>query len=226
MGEKIYLMLYELSVLILKFTLVNILWIIVELPVIIVLIQIGLTTEPSNLLVLLPLLSLFLPILFFPGTHALISSVRELILEDAPFNPLTFFKDYKKGYKKSFLIGMIYTSLLTMGGYVFFITYQSNLILSIILIVLFFYLSIVVFYLFYLDAHFNMSIRWKVKQTTVLIIKHPLFALGNFMIFIALHYILYSVNFILFVLFGTTLTVYATYYLFIRKLNKINARIS
>ncbi|OJF92764.1 DUF624 domain-containing protein [Alkalibacterium sp. 20] len=226
MSEKIYLVLYELSILISRFTLVNVLWIIVNLPVFIVLIQIGLTTEPSNLFVLLPLLSLFLPILFFPGTHALISSVRELIIEDAPFNPITFFKDYKKGFKKSFLIGMVYTSLLTVGGYVFFITYQSNLILSIILVVLFFYLSIVVFYLLYLDAHYNMSMGWKIKQTTVFILKHPLFASGNFMIFITLHYILYSVNFILFVLFGTTLTVYATYYLFIRKLNKIKTNVS
>jgi len=226
LGEKIYLVLYELSILILKFTLVNVLWIIVNVPVFIVLIQIGLTTEPSNLFVLLPLLSLFLPLLFFPGTLALISSTRELILKDATFNPLTFFKDYKRGFKKSFLIGMVYTSLLTVGGYVFFLTYQSNLILSLILIVLFFYLSIVVFYLLYLDAHYNMSMRWKVKQTTVLILKHPLFASGNFIIFLSLHYIIYAVNFILFVLFGTTLTVYATYYLFIRKLDKIKTKVS
>ncbi|MFO8070085.1 MAG: DUF624 domain-containing protein [Alkalibacterium sp.] len=226
MSEKIYLVLYELSMLIARFTMINVLWIIVDFPVFIILIQIALTTEASNLLVLLPLLSLSLPVLFFPGTHALIGSARELILEDASFNPGTFFKHYKKGFKKSFLIGMVYTSLLTVGGYVFFITYQSNLIFSIILVVLFFYLSIVAFYLLYLDAHYDMSMDWKIKQTTVFILRHPLFASGNFILFIALHYILYSVNFILFVLLGTTLTVYATYYLFIRKLSKINANVS
>ncbi len=71
---------------------------------------------------------------------------------------------------------------------------------------------------------YDMPIMWKVKQTTVFILKHPLFAFTNFVLFLAIHYILYTVSLILFVLFGTTLTVYATYYLFIRKLDKLKAR--
>lgn len=224
MAEKFYLVLYELSRLIFRFTLINLLWIVVNLPVFIVMLQIALTTEVSNLFVLLPLASLLLPVFFFPGTHALIDSARALIKEDASFKPLSFFGYYKESFKKSFITGMVYTSLLTVGGYVFFLVYRSYFILSIVLIVLFFYLSIMVFYFLYLDAHYDMPIMWKVKQTTVFILKHPLFAFTNFVLFLAIHYILYTVSLILFVLFGTTLTVYATYYLFIRKLDKLKAR--
>lgn len=224
--EKIYLVLYEFSILILKFTFANILWIIVNLPVAVVLIQIVLTTELTNLWLLLPIFTLLLPLLFFPGTNALISTSRDYVLEDKSFKLLSFFSYYKEGYKNSFLVGMVYTSLVTLLGYFFYLTYESNLILAMILFVLFFYLSISVFYLLYLDVHYDMPLSWKVRQTFVFIVKHPLFAFTNFIIFIALHYIMYSVSFILFVLFGTSLIVYATYYLFIRKLKKINTATS
>jgi len=221
LSEKIYLVFYEFSRLILWFALINILWILVNVPFFIVLIQLGLTTDLQNLTVLLPLLSLLLPVLFFPGTYALISSARDFVLEDKTFKTADFFRYYKTGYKKSFMIGMIYTSLLTVLGYLFYLTFRSSFILSAVLVALFIYLSIIVFTLLYLDAHYNMSMRWKIRETMILIAKHPIFALSNFILLIALNYILYSVSLILFVLFGTTLTVYATYYLFIRKLRKI-----
>lgn len=221
MREKIYLVLYELSTLLLKFTLTNILWIIVNLPVLVVLIQIILTTELNNLWLLLPIFTLLLPLLFFPGTNALISTIRDYVLEEKTFKLFSFFNHYKKGYKHSFLIGMVYTSLTTIIGYLFYLTYETHLILAMVVFVLFFYLSISVFYLLYLDVHYAMPLNWKTRQAFVFIIKHPLFAFTNFIVFIALHYILYSVSFILFVLFGTSLIVYATYYLFIRKIKKI-----
>lgn len=224
--EKIYLVLYEFSVLILKFTFANILWIIVNLPVAVVIIQIVLTTESTNLWLLLPIFTFLLPLLFFPGTNALISTTRDYVLEEKSFKLLSFFSYYKDGYKNSFLVGMVYTSLITLLGYLYYLTYESYLILVIILFVLFFYLSISVFYLLYLDVHYDMPLNWKVRQTFVFIVKHPLFAFANFIIFITLHYIMYSVSFILFVLFGTSLIVYATYYLFIRKLKKINTATS
>lgn len=224
MAEKLYLVLYELSRLILMFTLINLLWIIVDLPFFIVLIQVILTTDTSHLYVLLPLLSLLLPLFFFPGTHALISSSRALVKEESNVDLFTFFYFYKGGFKRSFLIGMFFTSVTTLLGMGLYTVYQSSLILSLIIIVLFFYLSIIVFYLLYLDVHFNMPMGWVVKQTLIFVIQHPLFALTNFIVLIALHYIMYSVSFILFVLFGTTLTVYATFYLFMRKLTKIKAR--
>lgn len=219
---RIYLALYELSILILKFTLINLFWLFVNLPVLIVGIQLYLTTEFSNLLTLIPLLTLLLPLVFFPATNALISSTRNYLIESQEFKLFNFFTSFKQGYKNSFIIGVFYTGFTTIIGYLMYLTYTASPIIIIILFTAFIYLSLQVVYLLFFEAHFNMTLYWKFRQSLLFIGKYPLFAIVNFMIIAVLHYIVYSVSSILFMLFGEALIMYATYYLFLKKLDKIN----
>ncbi|GEK91988.1 DUF624 domain-containing protein [Alkalibacterium kapii] len=221
MLEKIYLVLYELSILILKFTLINVFWFLVNIPVVILAIQLYLTTEFSNLLTLIPLLTLLLPLVFFPTTNALISTTRNYLLESQEFKFFDFFQFLKQGYKNSFIIGVFYTGLATAIGYLVYLSYTTSLIIVMILAVFFIYLSMNTLCLLFFEAHFNMTLYWKFRQSLLFIAKYPLFALVNFMIFTLLHYIVYSVSYILFLLFGEALIMYATYYLFLKKLDRI-----
>lgn len=220
MGEKIYLVLYELSKLVLNFMILNVLFIIVTIPVLVLLIQSALTSDLSSLFILLPLTSLLLPLVLFPGFQALISSVRQLIREGTNVNPLLFIKHYKKGYKTSFLIGVGFTSVLTVIGYALFINTDGLLLINTLLIVILFYTSIIAIYSLYMDAHYDMAITWIVRQSFFFILKFPLFTVIVSLIFTLVQYMIFTVSMILYILFGLTATVYLSYYLFLRKIGE------
>lgn len=184
-------------------------------------IQIGLTTEISQLYILLPILSLLVPVLFFPSLQALISSVRKLLMEDGSFNFSDFFKSFFTSYKTSFLTGMLYAGLMTLAVSLIYSLKDAHFLLWLIPVVLILYLNLAVFNLIYLDAHFNMPLIWKIRQAIILILRKPLFSFLNFALFIGIQYIIFSISAIIFILFGTALTIYSTYYLFIWKLKKI-----
>lgn len=222
MGEKIYLAFYELSRLVIDCLLLNLLWAIVSWPVLFLMIQIGVTSEPEALQILLPLLFLFMPIILFPGLQALISSVREGLREPALSGPIHFFKHYKNSYKNSFLIGVIYTGLIVLCTGLIYFSLNGPPILSLIALVLLFYVIMTAVITLFIDAHYDMTIRWKLKQGIYFIMKHALFSIGLVILLIGLNYIIFSVSLILYSLIGVPLTLYAVYYLFLSKLNKLS----
>lgn len=222
MGEKIYLAFYELSRLVIDCLLLNLLWGIVSWPVLFLMIQIGVTSDPSALQILLPLLFLFMPIVLFPGLQALISSVREGLREPALSGPVHFFKHYKNGYRNSFLIGVIYTGLIVICAALIYISLDGPALLSLVTVVLLFYISMGALITLFIEAHYAMTVSWKLKQGSYFIMKHPLFSLGLVFLLIGLNYIIFSVSLILYSLIGAPLTLYAVYYLFLSKLNKLS----
>lgn len=223
MAGKSYLVLYELSRLIINFILLNFLWGLMNLPVLILFFQIALTDEVSALFILIPLLTPLLPILFFPGLQALMSSSRDLLVNEAVFNPRLFFSSFKSGYKNSFLIGMGFTSLVTLIGGVFYLSMDAHVFVQLLLSVLLFYISIVTFYGLIMESHYKMPLLWKLKQAIILILKYPFFSILTFIFYLMLHFIIFTVNIVLYSLLGNILTLYATYHLFLRKLNAISS---
>ncbi|PRY82496.1 DUF624 domain-containing protein [Alkalibacterium olivapovliticus] len=224
MGEKLYLIVYEFSKLLLSFMLINGLWIIVNVPILILLIQSAVTTELSSLLILLPLTSLLLPFIFFPGLQAVISSVRAVIREDAYGHPIDFFTFYKAGYKSSFLIGVGFSGIITAVGLTLYMNREGLILINTVLVVILFYTTILTFYSLYLDAHYKMPISWIVKKAIVYIIKSPFYTTAVFLAFILIQYIMVTVSLILYILFGLTLTIYFSYYLFLRRLEIKNKK--
>lgn len=184
-------------------------------------IQIGLSTETSQLYILLPLLSLLVPVLFFPSLQALISSTRKLVKDDGRFSFSDFFRSFFAGYQNSLVIGIFYAGLMTLAGGLIYTLRDSPFIFWLLPVVFIFYLNLAIFNLLYLDAHYDMPLNWKTRQAMVLILRKPFFSLLNFVFFIGIQYIIFSLSAIIFILFGTALTIYSTYYLFLWKLNKI-----
>lgn len=221
MGGKIYLAINEFSRLLLQLIVLNVIWFILNMPFMATVIQIGLTTEISQLYILLPILSLLVPVLFFPSLQALIASVRKLVMEDGNFSFSDFFKSFFTSYKNSFLTGMLYAGLMTLAGSLIYNLRDGHFLLWLLPVVLILYLNLAIFNVIYLDAHFNMPLIWKIKQAVILILRKPLFFLLNFALFIGIQYIIFSTSPIIFILFGTALTIYSTYYLFFWKLKNI-----
>lgn len=222
MGEKIYLAFYELSRLVIDCLLLNLLWAIVSWPVLFLTIQIGVTPDPEALQILLPLLFFFMPILLFPGLQALISSVREGIREPVSSGPVSFFKHYRNGYRNSFLIGMMYTGLIVLLAALLYFSLDGPPILSLIVVVLLFYIWMGALITLFIEAHYAMPVRWKLKQGIYFIMKHPLFSIGLVILLISLNYVIFSVSLILYSLIGIPLTLYAVYYLFLSKLDNLS----
>ncbi|MCC5895641.1 MAG: DUF624 domain-containing protein [Alkalibacterium sp.] len=218
MGEKVYLIFYELSKLLFNLLQVNVLSMIVTLPVLIIGIQIAVTTELSNLFILVPIVSLLLPVLFFPGLQAVISSVRQLIREEGVLTPLSFLKHYTLGYKHSFIIGMGITGCLTLIGTSLLLNREGLIILNILLLVMLFYTSLFGFYSLFMDAHYKMPISWIIKRVFYMISTSPIFTLTVYIAIILLQVIIYTVSPIVYILFGPAITIYMSYYLFLKKL--------
>lgn len=224
MGGKIYLAINEFSKLLLQLIVLNVIWLILNMPFMATIIQIGLTTEISRFYILLPILSLLVPILFFPSLQALIASVRKLVMEDGNFSFSDFFKSFFTSYKNSFLTGMLYAGLMTIAGSLIYSLRDSHFLLWLVPVVLILYLNLTVINILYLDAHFDMPLIWKIKQAITLILRKPFFSLLNFALFIGIQYIIFSLSVIIYIMFGTALTIYSTYYLFLWKLKKIKNR--
>ncbi|EXJ23734.1 hypothetical protein ADIAL_0750 [Alkalibacterium sp. AK22] len=221
MGGKVYLAINEFSKLLLQLIVLNVVWFVINMPFMATMIQIGLSTETSQLYILLTLVSLLLPVLFFPSLQALISSTRKLVKNDGSFSFSDFFRSFFSGYKNSFVIGMFYAGLMTLAGSLVYSLRDSHFIFWLLPVVVIFYLNLAAFNLLYFDAHYDMPLSWKFKQVMVLILTKPVFSLLNFVFFIGIQYIIFSLSVIIFILFGTAVTIYSTYYLFLWKLKKI-----
>lgn len=221
MGAKLYVKLYELSRLLLNFFLFNVIWFMLTIPIWIIGIQLMLTEDLENLYILIPLLTLLLPLVFFPPTQALFATMREILVKDDWVHVKVFFTFYKASIKNSLITGIIFTGMTILLSYLIYLSWQWNLFLMIVTIVALLYLFMFVLFYFFMESHFKMPLRWKLKQSLLFVMGNPVSSIGNFLVFILLPIIIWNVSPVVCMLIGVALTFYFTTYLFILKYNKL-----
>lgn len=217
MGELVYSKLIELSKGLFNFLVFNVIWFVLNFPLTALLIQIALATERTSYDILIPLTILLLPVVFFPSTQALISTMRETIIKDDLLNIKVFFTFYKTSFKTSLLAGILFTGLLTFLAGLLVAGWYHSILFFTLIIVLLFYLGMIILHFFFFEAHFNMPFYWKLKQDVMFVSAYPIRSILNIFLVILLQFILWSITPILFIVLGMAISSYFTFYLFMKK---------
>lgn len=102
---------YALAEWIMRFAVVNMLWVIFNIPFLFILFNVLLIDEVEGLFFYLMPLVILAPFTFFPATTAVFASVREWMMKNDSKGGLikSYWKNYQENYKRSLSSGAIFT---------------------------------------------------------------------------------------------------------------------
>ncbi|WP_077065155.1 YesL family protein [Gracilibacillus massiliensis] len=166
---------YAFSVWIMRFSSINILWFLINLPIVFILINILYLKQMEYLIVLLIPLIVLLPGLFFPATTAMFASTRSWVInEDEQSLIKPYLRYFKENFKNSFLGGILVTGLWFILGidFYYFSEINSVLMYSFILFGVLLYVFTINF--FSTLVHYNMKLLSILKYTLLATIGSPL----------------------------------------------------
>ncbi|WP_249870287.1 YesL family protein [Oceanobacillus saliphilus] len=193
--------LYVLSEWIMRFSVINLLWIFFNLPIVFIVVSILFAEQMSNVSILLPLLLVITPFLFFPATAAIFATVRDWIIDNDKENDgliRSYWRYYKENYRKSLLGGTFLTILWLIWGVDYYYFSQVSIILMFAFVIMGAVLFVYTINFFSVAVHYNMKLGSILKNTLYVTIGSPLLfftiLLGNglllIMSFNTIHFLL------------------------------------
>lgn len=222
--DKAYSVAYELSDKISKLFVANLLWIILNSPLLIVVIQLQIVTQPSSYYVLLPLLSLGFPLFFFPATQALFCIARDVVLQTPVSILKSFWMHWISNFKTSLKMGILLSGAFTGLGFILYYSWSISFILFTVGLIALIFILIWTLQLFCFQAHFEMPTLWKLKRARQLVFARIFYATGVFMLVILIIYVSSEMSTAFFICMTPSACAYMTFLLFNYQYNKIISR--
>ncbi|WP_416148953.1 YesL family protein [Salipaludibacillus sp. HK11] len=193
--------LYALTEWIMRLSLINLLWILFNIPVLFLALNILFVQQMQDLIIIIVPITMLIPILFFPATTAMFASARSWLIEvdDLPIIR-TYWKFYKTNYKKSLLGGLIFTAI--WGIWAVDIYYLSDV--HVFLMYIFLAMGIILFVytlnFFSLLCHYEMKLFPLLKNTLIVTLASPLLFLtivlsSAFIIYISFEFFKFLIPF-------------------------------
>ncbi len=173
---------------IMRFSVINILWFISNLPISIIIFSIYINDFNNGFLLYLMPLVLLIPTLFIPSTIAMFATVRDWVTKKEQ-QSLTkvYFSHMKANYKKSFLSGLALLSIWLIWSVDFYFFSKESDLLSMVFLIIGLFLFVYTINFFSLHVHYQMNSRAIMKNTFFLTIGSPLLTalilISNFLIF-------------------------------------------
>ncbi|WP_255550252.1 DUF624 domain-containing protein [Sporosarcina sp. E16_3] len=168
--------LYAISEWIMKFSLINLFWILFNIPIIFLLLNLLFIEQKEALPFLLIPIILLMPILFFPATTAMFGMVKGWISKDEGSSHLfkSYWGYYKENYKRSALIGLILTiAWMIWAADVYYFFNDNNSIMMFLFIIMGIILYVFSINLFSVTVHYHMKLFTALKNTLLLTIGSP-----------------------------------------------------
>jgi uncharacterized membrane protein YesL len=160
---------------IMRLSMINLLWIVFNLPICYLIISVLYANEQSALFMLVATIIILAPFLFFPATTAMFGVARKWVMgeHDVPLVK-SFWMFYKGNYVRSLVGGVIFTFIWIVWGVDFYYFSQVNIIISSLFLVGFLFLSI--FTLFFLanTVHEELTLLTSIKNSLFLSLVYPL----------------------------------------------------
>lgn len=204
-----------------KFSIINMAWVIINLPFIAVVILLLSTAALSEMIALTFILAVLTPLLLFPSTTALFAIAREWLLEPEQTALIKrYWKLIKENYGKSFSGGLIFSVI----WLIWFLDYRFlasvNNFLGIVMLIAGVLLFVVTVMFFCFHAHYHMTLKKMVYNALLVTGGSPLILLGIILLSGSLFY--FSLHFLfMFAFFTMSLFAYLSFYLFYRYTLKI-----
>lgn len=168
--------LYALSEWIMRFSVVNILWIIFNVPFLFILLNMLFIDQVESLLFLLIILAILAPILLFPATTAVFASARDWIMKNDDHGGLikSYWRYYRENYKRSLLAGTMFTVIWLIWAIDLYFFSQTNSIIAIIFIVMGIFLFVWTLNFFSITVHYHMKLVETLKNSLFITLGSPL----------------------------------------------------
>lgn len=195
--------LYLLAEWVMKFSVTNLLWIVFNLPIAFIVLNLLFVEQIEQLIILMLPLLLLLPLLFFPATTAVFGVVRGWIMKDADGDRLfkTFWCYYKENYKRSVANGFLLTVVWAIMMADIYYFSNENMGLMIGFIILGMILFVYTVNLFSVTVHYRFAFRAALKSAFLITIGSPTLFLAvaissGFVLYISLHVMPYFLPFL------------------------------
>ena len=180
--------LYRISEWIMRFFGVNLLWIIFNLPVIYLGVNLISVENINELLMVALTIAVLMPFIFFPATTAMFAVTRKWVMRETDFSIMRYFWDYyKENYMRSILGGLILGGIwfIYVLDYYYFMIYISEsfssallFFLSMVFLLLFIFLLVFTFNFISYTVHFNGKLSVSIKDAMLITIGNPLISLS------------------------------------------------
>ncbi|MFD1737393.1 YesL family protein [Bacillus salitolerans] len=207
---------YGLTEWIMKLSVINILWSIINIPIFLILLLMALSPSNSAVAFLAIPFAFLLPLLFFPSTTAVFGMVRDWLLKKENGSLVKgYWLHLKNNYKPSSLSGVILTFIWFVWGIDYFYLRSFHDILGIVL----FFIGILLFaftmIFFCLYVHYHMGMKELFKHTFFVTVGSPYTLLGTLIMNSIVIFL--STRFLFLIPFFTmSICAFLTFYLFYR----------
>jgi uncharacterized membrane protein YesL len=164
---------YRICEWIMRFTVINLLWIVFNIPIVFILINILVVEQTGVLVFLLVPLIILLPLLFFPATSAMFASARDWVIKDEGTSIRQYWKYYKENYKKSLLGGVVLTGVWTIWAVDYYYFSKENIIFMGIFLIMGMVLFIFSINFFSVISHYHLKLLPALKNALVITVGSP-----------------------------------------------------
>lgn len=200
-----------------KFAILNALWVIINIPVLLLVLLAVATNVEQYLLETAAFASVLLPFLFFPATAALFSSVRDMVMGTRENKMIfRFFGYLKENYKKSALSGIYFTALWLIWTVGYLNYFESNIIFQFAMLGLGMPLFIASLYYFVINAHYDISIKQTFTKVFLLTFGNIPLSLMMFGVTLLILYVSVNGWLVLLLFFSAAVTAFILFSMFYR----------
>ncbi|MBM7603845.1 putative membrane protein YesL [Metabacillus crassostreae] len=205
-----------------RFAVLNLLWVIFNLPISILVISLALTNQVAVIVTTWFIIALLAPFFFFPATTAMYAVVRKWILGERDLSVIrSYWGYYRENYKRSLASGALLVPIWIICVLDIYYFFQLNLIVSIILIFMLIFLFIYTTNLFAINVHFSISFKSALRNALSFTLIKPFNSLVIAIINLIILYLsLTSYTFLLPFFTGSTIA-FLSYYIFNQKFSKV-----
>ncbi|MBU9712874.1 YesL family protein [Evansella tamaricis] len=211
---------------IMRFAIMNLLWVFINSPLILLALFIVLAPEGKTMIAYAIPLFILSPFLLFPSTSALFATVRDWITQDyIGYLGKEYFKYFRTNYKKSVMAGFILAFIWFVWVFDLFFLQAVHVFLGVLL--LFFGTLLYAFTIVYfcLNAHYHLNIKSTLRNAFLLTLGKPFMLFLILIIHISIYYISFRFLFVFF-LFSFSISSYLSFYVFYRFILKVESNIT
>ncbi|WP_245918020.1 YesL family protein [Alteribacillus bidgolensis] len=166
---------YRVSEWIMRLSVVNLLWIVFNLPLVLIILNVMQVDQPGVKFFSIIVLTILAPFLFFPATAAMFSSVRDWTLSrDAVSLSKNYWFYYKENYRNSLLGGAVLTLIWFVWAVDSYYFSQANMVLMFSFIALGVILFVFTINFFSVLVHYQINVRSLLKQAFLFTFASPL----------------------------------------------------
>ena len=166
--------LYRLCEWIMRFSVINLLWIVFNIPIAFIVVNILFVKQTGIIVFLLIPLLILLPLLFFPATTAMFASARNLVMKEEGVSIRQYWRYFKENYTRSLLGGLVLTVIWTIWAVDYYYFSKENIILLGIFLILGIVLFVFTINFFSILSHYHMKLLPAMKNSFLITMGSPL----------------------------------------------------